>query len=63
MSTAMMRRIHRNPPTIIAIAIARMMRPAWGEVLVLAKDRDRAKGLVDGFLAREGVKEEPSAEG
>ncbi len=31
--------------------IARMMRPCWGEILVEEGDWERAKELVDGFLA------------
>ncbi len=31
--------------------IARMMRPSWGEVLVEAEDWERARELVEGFLA------------
>ncbi len=31
--------------------IAKMMRPDWGEVLVEESDMDRARELLDGFLA------------
>lgn len=31
--------------------IARMMRPTWGEVLVEEADWERARELVEGFLA------------
>ena len=31
--------------------IARVMRPDWGEVLVEESDLDRARELVEGFLA------------
>ena len=31
--------------------IARMMRPNWGEVLVSETDMDRARELLDSFLA------------
>lgn len=31
--------------------IARMMRPTWGEVLVEEEDWERARELVEGFLA------------
>ena len=31
--------------------IAKMMRPSWGDVLVEEENWDRAKELVDGFLA------------
>ena len=33
--------------------LARVMRPVWGEVLVEEADLDRARELVDGFLAAE----------
>lgn len=33
--------------------LARMMRPAWGEVLVEEADWDKAKELLDGFLAEQ----------
>jgi hypothetical protein len=39
--------------------LARMMRPVWGEVLVEEADWDRAKELLDGFLAEQ---EEPRVE-
>ncbi|UCG41803.1 MAG: DUF2007 domain-containing protein [candidate division WOR-3 bacterium] len=32
--------------------IARMMRPNWGEVLVSETDLDRARELLESFLAR-----------
>lgn len=38
--------------------LARVMRPVWGEVLVEEADLDRARELVDGFLAAE-----PGADG
>jgi len=31
--------------------IAKMMRPAWGDILVEEESWDRAKEMVDGFLA------------
>ena len=31
--------------------LARMMRPVWGEVLVEEADVEKAKELVEGFLA------------
>ena len=31
--------------------LARMMRPAWGEILVDEADMEKAKELIDGFLA------------
>ncbi len=33
--------------------LAMVMRPAWGEVLVEEQDWDRAKEVVEGFLATE----------
>jgi len=42
--------------------IAKMMRPAWGEVVVLARDRDRSMELVDAFLSRQSTTGEPSIE-
>ena len=33
--------------------LARVMRPVWGEVLVEEADLERARELVDGFLAAE----------
>ncbi len=31
--------------------LARVMRPVWGEVLVEEQDWDRAKEVIEGFLA------------
>jgi len=31
--------------------LARMMRPVWGEILVEAESVERARELIDGFLA------------
>jgi hypothetical protein len=42
--------------------IAKMMRPAWGDVVVLARDRDRSKRLVDEFLSGRGLLEERAVE-
>jgi hypothetical protein len=39
--------------------VALVMRPAWGEVLVMEDDWEKAQELVEGFLAAQGPAGQP----